>query len=359
MENTRFYPDVKNNSYPQPLPMLYPTVVSGLKTRNLNREPLLGYKQDYKLQNVQIESDLENSQLESIQKSLQEKKQMVDHEVKQTGGLFAKVNHYMHWLSLIKSAVLACYAVYKLFQSQEADNLYSTLYALIMAIIMLHKSKLANQVIEKQDHSYAKKMIKRALVLAAVFGIVYVLWSCKLFTSTRLQYQKSLVEYETMQARDFPTLVPTRDSLPEFKHIRIGYPGRSANLSGDFQERTSTVELDTLRRNSFGKSRAIPKSMSLVTFNPETPITIALGLIAVYFIIKLVIFFVHFAKYTNALEKQEKLNNLILCFKYSKPANPVVRIEEEKEVPLNADCDEPLIEEEPPVQLYTGSCNFT
>ena len=292
---------------------------------------------------------------------MREKKELADHEVHKATGVFTKINNLLQTLTLVKSAVVAGYSIYHFFIDHESNCYFTILCALVMSFILLKKYKLTGKAIEDKKLMSAKRMFKRAITLAALFGLFYLFWSVSMVNSVKAQTKPQSVDPEFVQ-RGMARMSHVRGSqLPDMKHVRIGRPGAHQPFDGEransnkYPQLTKEflkVEEAKIREEYLYEQKVRKEYNHIFEFPAELPMIIAFTALASFFVVKFAVYFMHFLTFKRALEKQEQVDSLILHFQNVRIIQASQRIEEIKQsvetiTPTPAVSDEPVIEEEP------------
>ena len=242
----------------------------------------------------------------------------------------------------------------------DSSDLYTTFCALIMALWMLKKSKVAEQAIEKKDHKASKSLLQKALVFAVIFIVIYIAWSYSLLNNSGFRGSKQLLTQIELESNTLKTQQFENNSfVKNSKYIRVGTPAnnlkRNNELNFDpnyklFKVDFKTLENEKLTRKTLHDREIAQKYIVLFQLPLELPLLILIALVTLYLGIKLSIYFISFNNYSKALEKQENLNWMIVYLSTIKPIEtPKIKIEEEKEIPKEVTKNvfsEPKIEEE-------------
>jgi hypothetical protein len=300
------------------------------------------------------QAEITEQQLESIHQSLAEKKDYVGYQVEKSLSAFSRVHKFYNIFAKVKTVILVLYSIYHFFGGTENSSFLPIILSLIMTFIMFKKSIIAKRAIKTKTHAKSLKFFKKTLILGAIFAVVFTLWSVTMMKSMQQTQQDYKVDSEFV--KEGMKTINSRNSpkLPDFTHMRIGSPAafnkhherRMKHHEKQEEQRVRTEvnemtakQLDDQRiQEEFGEIFELPKDIILIYIFSFLTLILA---------VKFIIFYVHFMRFNNALEKQDKIEKMILHFKHSKPSAPV-KIEEEKCVPeqVLSSPDIPIINDE-------------
>lgn len=294
---------------------------------------------------------LTENQLESIQKSLAQKKEQADHEVKKAAGLFEKITNFYHTFTKVKTAVVVLFSIYHFFGGSGESNLLPIMLSLAMSVILFKKKKASKKAIKAKNHLKVKKIFKRTISLAAVFLVIYLMWSAIVFKSFQndqkvVKPQLEAVKTSLQQSSEKVTL-----ELPKLAHARIGAP--AAKFGNKFERKQFKDVLPKIHEETPKKKlNDLELNFELPS---EFPLYFFFGLISLFIGVKFFMYFSHFSNYKNALERQEKIITLINHFQ-SVNQTQVSKVETQEEIQVvpqpevkaeTLPQDYPTIEEEP------------
>lgn len=237
----------------------------------------------------------------------------------------------------------------------DSTDLISTFCALVMALMMLRKSKVAQQALETKSYKATKGLIKKALIFTGVFVVLYIVWSCRLLNGFNLQAGKNLLTQKELKSRSFNS----QEFMQNSNYIRIGFPASNIQKDNDFIVKSnnfnmkndiSLISSEKLTRKALHDRQIEQQYSALFQLPVELPLYILLTLITFYLGTKIIVYFISFNNYSKALENQEKLNLIILHLQTFNPVEQSKqKIEEEKEVSkcsLMQSSFDPIIKEE-------------
>jgi hypothetical protein len=308
----------------------------------------------------------------SIQKSLHEKKQYIEHEVNKTGSAFTRFNKHYTTLVFIKSTLLSVYSIYNLCEELEQHELFAILLSLIMAILMLKKAKFATKAIEHKSHIKTKSMLKKAVAVTVVLGAVYFMWCMnfaynfvgpQISARQEIQITKENIDFEIGPLiAQLPPVVP--QNMEKMKYARIGGPGMHHGTpkphgppkqmrDGRFLQEID-AKSDYLSKKATFDAQIHEKYQVLYDLLHDLSMVLGLILIIIYFIFKTVLYFAHFIKFHRAVEKMEQVNRLIEHFQVQSVSSvgDEVETEDDHDEPMGEPetlvqpADEPIIHEE-------------
>ena len=270
----------------------------------------------------------QNKDLSCVQKGLHEKKDYIEHEVKKAGGAFAKFNCLYSSLICIKSLVLCIYSIYNLFEELETYELIAIFLSLGLAILMLKKAKYANYAIEKRSHKIVKRLLKKALIAASIFAIVYFLWCMNIayHLAGPQVHGREDVQIRVKKIVDpvEPTIIDMKQDLNKFEYTRLGGP--AANSHTKYEQRPKNGRFlpeedypypsknEKLSGKAAHDAEIKEKYEILYNLPQEIPLILGLVLSTLYFTAKTVLYFSHFIRFARAVQKLEKVEKLIEYF---------------------------------------------
>ena len=293
---------------------------------------------------------LSENQIASIQKSLAEKKEQVDHEVKKTGGIFTKFNKFYHLFAKVKTCILVVLSLYHFFGGSGDSPALPIILSLVMSAILLKKSTITKTALKKNNHSVVRKIFRKTIALAVLFIFVYLLWASVMFDFFKSSRQVPAVDREIVKKELLGEKVPQNIEFPNLSYVRIG--GAGARFGEKFERQSMKSLSSEKKRDQIYEQNLREKHSFLFNLPKELPLYFAFGFLTFFIIVKFALFFSHFQKYKNTLKKQEKILKLIQHFQTVRvPFTQAKAIEEEKNVAQ----DYPVITEEETVRLSSLS----
>ncbi|CAI2371470.1 unnamed protein product [Moneuplotes crassus] len=308
---------------------------------------------------VKTQESLTENQLKSIQKSLAQKKEAVDHEVKKTAGLFERVNKFYHIFVKVKALMLMVFSIYHFLGGSDEPQLLPIILSFSMSLILFKKSMASKKAIKSNHHLTVKKIFKKAITLGIIFSVVYLLWSVAIFKSFKTPEKSTDLKAQAIKASLTESADNIQISIPNLSHARIGAPAAHFGNKFDRKQFENTVLTKEVNKD-LTKQRLKEKLVFSPSISRETTLYIFFAAMTILIGLKFSMYFSHFNQYKNALEKQDKINNLILHFQNTeisgraKIAPEPVEIVEE--APVGSDY--PIIEEEPVRLASVTDCSI-
>ena len=172
-----------------------------------------------------------------------------------------------------------------------------------MALMMLRKSKVAQQALETKSYKATKGLIKKALIFTGIFVVLYIVWSCRLLNGSNLQAGKNLLTQKELKSRSFNS----QEFMQNSNYIRIGFPARNIQKDNDFIGKSnnfnmkndiSLISSEKLTRKALHDRQIEQQYNALFQLPVELPLYILLALITFYFGTKIIVYFISFNNYS-------------------------------------------------------------
>mmetsp|Transcript_14245 Transcript_14245/g.15926 ORF Transcript_14245/g.15926 Transcript_14245/m.15926 type:complete len:198 (-) Transcript_14245:243-836(-) len=194
------------------------------------------------------------------------------------------------------------FSLYHLIGGKYNSIILPLILAVIMSAILLKKSSDSQKAIEKNDYYTIKTVFRKTLVLAAIFLVVYVLWTTAIFRN--IHTAKTISKIDTDFANKGLIGIETVNlKIDKLDYVRIGAP--AAKFGNKFDRKTDK-DLDLKPKEDQFEKELKEKYSVFYNLPKELPLYAVFVFFFTFILIKFGLFFTHFRNYKDALEKQEK-----------------------------------------------------